>query len=625
MTIPVITEFNTYQGVKLGNNEWDANLNQIISYLTAGTYDPTFGIVHATTFVGDISGCTGFPTFDVSVVAGENITAKNAVRVDTATGLLYNCTNTTAAGVTNFLGIASASVLTGQSCLVKTNRFDTFTGLSAGSIYYLGASGLLTTVKPATYPKAIGYALSSTSLIISPDSEQNVSFSNLNSIDATITNLLAPTSAVLSSHFQFSGTTMTALTNFDTTFTAYTGKAIIIEGVSFDGGILTATQLSGTLLTAAQTNITSLGTLTSLAISGNITSGGSFDTSSAGGSNGGIIALTAQNTSGGYKYAMLVSGPDHPIIPNAIGFYSYNRSAYVAWFSNSGDFNATGNIKSIFTNTSAGGLSVQNLSNGNGAYATIALASDTCQYQVQAFSSTYTGNSNVLRHYMASTSTVFDQIGNTPIYFKTNAVSRLTILGDGTISIPGITTIGEISINSAAISTAVNNLVISSPTDTYVLINGVGFKSTSIWNLTNLYSISESFVFRTLDQTQIAVISHSTPAGSTKLSLVGLNASDKVGFNLSTKDSGGSAVTADLYYDPALGLYSNQDLYLPNGSNKVFIGGNQIITSRRTGWTALTGTSTRSSFDTATITLVQLAQVVKALQEDITTHGLIGA
>lgn len=55
------------------------------------------------------------------------------------------------------------------------------------------------------------------------------------------------------------------------------------------------------------------------------------------------------------------------------------------------------------------------------------------------------------------------------------------------------------------------------------------------------------------------------------------------------------------------------------------IAGAQIATSRRTGWAAPTGTATRTTFNTATVTLTQLAERVKALIDDLTTHGLIGA
>jgi carbonic anhydrase/acetyltransferase-like protein (isoleucine patch superfamily) len=78
-----------------------------------------------------------------------------------------------------------------------------------------------------------------------------------------------------------------------------------------------------------------------------------------------------------------------------------------------------------------------------------------------------------------------------------------------------------------------------------------------------------------------------------------------------------------------------------NGSNTVTIGdsditnnffrgalslnGTQVISTRRTGWVAPTGTATRTTFATSTVTLTQLAERVKALIDDLTTHGLIGA
>ncbi len=52
--------------------------------------------------------------------------------------------------------------------------------------------------------------------------------------------------------------------------------------------------------------------------------------------------------------------------------------------------------------------------------------------------------------------------------------------------------------------------------------------------------------------------------------------------------------------------------------------GTQVLATRRTGWAAPTGTATRTSFDTATATTTQLAERLKALIDDLTTHGLIG-
>jgi hypothetical protein len=52
--------------------------------------------------------------------------------------------------------------------------------------------------------------------------------------------------------------------------------------------------------------------------------------------------------------------------------------------------------------------------------------------------------------------------------------------------------------------------------------------------------------------------------------------------------------------------------------------GLQVVGPRRTGWAAATGTATRSTFATGSVTLPQLAEHVKALIDDLISHGLIG-
>lgn len=51
----------------------------------------------------------------------------------------------------------------------------------------------------------------------------------------------------------------------------------------------------------------------------------------------------------------------------------------------------------------------------------------------------------------------------------------------------------------------------------------------------------------------------------------------------------------------------------------------QVLGARITGWTAATGNATRSTFATGSVTLSVLAEHVKALIDDLTTHGIIGA
>jgi Pectate lyase superfamily protein len=49
-----------------------------------------------------------------------------------------------------------------------------------------------------------------------------------------------------------------------------------------------------------------------------------------------------------------------------------------------------------------------------------------------------------------------------------------------------------------------------------------------------------------------------------------------------------------------------------------------LNSTRATGWTAATGTPTRSTFATSTVTLPVLAEHVKALLDDLIAHGIIG-
>jgi hypothetical protein len=55
------------------------------------------------------------------------------------------------------------------------------------------------------------------------------------------------------------------------------------------------------------------------------------------------------------------------------------------------------------------------------------------------------------------------------------------------------------------------------------------------------------------------------------------------------------------------------------------VGASQVVGARRTGWSAPTGTASRAAFDTSGTTVLQLAQRLKALIDDLTAHGLIGS
>jgi hypothetical protein len=78
----------------------------------------------------------------------------------------------------------------------------------------------------------------------------------------------------------------------------------------------------------------------------------------------------------------------------------------------------------------------------------------------------------------------------------------------------------------------------------------------------------------------------------------------------------GTTVQARLADDSGYGAFDAAN-YFANGT--------QVLTTRRPGWTAPTGTATRTGFATGSATLQNVAEALKALIDDLTTHGLIGA
>ena len=58
---------------------------------------------------------------------------------------------------------------------------------------------------------------------------------------------------------------------------------------------------------------------------------------------------------------------------------------------------------------------------------------------------------------------------------------------------------------------------------------------------------------------------------------------------------------------------------------KIQVNGTQVLAQRKAGWAPPTGAATRSAFNTATATTPEVAQRLKALIDDLTAHGLIGA
>jgi hypothetical protein len=86
------------------------------------------------------------------------------------------------------------------------------------------------------------------------------------------------------------------------------------------------------------------------------------------------------------------------------------------------------------------------------------------------------------------------------------------------------------------------------------------------------------------------------------------------------------AANGDLL-DLQLAAFTKVKLRTFSGTGRIDIDGAQVLRATRTGWATATGTATRTTFDTATVTLPLLAERMKALIDDLhitAGHGLIG-
>lgn len=79
MPVPNRNDFDLYTGDKLTGSQWNNSRDQIVAYLTDGTYDFTVN-----SLTGDITGDVR-KTFS-TLTAGENLTAGDVVRIASEIG-----------------------------------------------------------------------------------------------------------------------------------------------------------------------------------------------------------------------------------------------------------------------------------------------------------------------------------------------------------------------------------------------------------------------------------------------------------------------------------------------------------------------------------------------------------
>lgn len=361
--------------------------------------------ITSTAFVGTLStaaqtNITSLGTLTTLTV--DNITINGStISHATATDLVITATAGNAVaieGVTfdgNAVAAISTLAMTGNMTLSNNSAVITHSGTT--SLTVTSTSGTVI-VEGITFT---GDAITGASNITSTAFTGNLT-GNCSGTAATVTGAaqanitsLGTLTTLTVDNININGSTITGMSDANTVITAYTGKAIAIEGVSFDGG--------------AVSGITTLGC-------GAITSTGAFSaTTGAFSGNLGVgIAAAAAGSQQLYVYNNVINRSSFAIIENA-----YNT----AGFSSELDLkNDTGKLTKLLHYTSGGAYTYMGLPTADSG-GLISNATNGLMISTNAATSMYFGTNSTLRMTINSSGNV----GIGTATFGTSAAGVLTI------------------------------------------------------------------------------------------------------------------------------------------------------------------------------------------------------
>ena len=147
--------------------------------MTRAPYAPNYrGLVDALIDLKD--GLSTITVLTVPAVAGENLTAGDAVYLATTTGRAFKATASGTLEQAVVVGFAQSNATTAGSFSIIVSGNLTTSGLSPGEIYYLSPStpGAITTTVPTTtsqFVVRVGEASSATALAVRIDSPIQIS------------------------------------------------------------------------------------------------------------------------------------------------------------------------------------------------------------------------------------------------------------------------------------------------------------------------------------------------------------------------------------------------------------------------------------------------------------------
>ena len=307
----------------------------VSNILTAGNVFANSGTISASLLTGTLTtnaqpNVTSVGTLTSLAVTGNVIAANMYANSGTIGASLLNGTLTTNAqpNVTSVGTLTSLNVVGTTTGAAFTANTGVFTGNGNGLSSLVGAN-VTCTVANATYAASAGSAGSSTTAVtVTANAQPNItSTGTLTSLDVngniTAANITANTgvftgngnglSAINASNISTGtlaqarlandtvtlGSTALTLGNTVTTVAGLTS----VTSTTFVGALTGAATTAGSVTTNAQSNITSVGTLTSLTVTGNVTGGnaslGNLITANFFNGNGSLLtALTGANVTG---------------------------------------------------------------------------------------------------------------------------------------------------------------------------------------------------------------------------------------------------------------------------------------------------------------------------------------
>jgi len=371
---------------------------------------------------GNVSGTTGtFTTVagTLSTAAQPNITSVGTLTGLTVNGDITSTGNLIVAGTTTYVNSTITSLkdpIIDFGTGANGAALSSDDGMDRGSLlhYYTGGAtrDAFMGWKNSTGEFTFASNVSTTDNVVTINALGNIKAGNANLGNLVVANYFSGDGSLLTS---IAGANVTG-TVANATYATTAGSADSVAGANVTGTVSSATT-AATVTTAAQPNITSVGTLTDLSVTGNVTTGG-------------ILTDNIYHANGAVYSFMAVSGSNTQVQFNDGG--SFGATANFA-------FNKTSNTLTV-TNIVADGSGLSNIA---GANVTGTVANATLAAQVSGATQSNITAVGTLTSLAVSGTTNLGAVGNVTI---TGGTANYVLKTDGS---GGLSWVAQKAVTSA--------------------------------------------------------------------------------------------------------------------------------------------------------------------------------